>query len=60
MNFWMKVMNILETKTNDLTDKGKVQVIKNWMGWESMQPLKTFTNEEKEKCKIVKGLSIAQ
>ena len=50
-NIEMKVMNFLETKAYELTDEEKAHIIMNWLGRESLQLIKTFTNEEKEKCK---------
>ena len=52
----MEVMSILETKANELIDKEKVPLIKNWLGRESLQLIKTFTNKMKEKGKTAKGL----
>ena len=49
-------MNTLETKSYELTEEEKVLVIKNWLGSEGLPLIKTFTNEEKEKCKTSKGL----
>ena len=54
MNFEMKVMNILETKAYELTDKERVPVIKRLLGQESLQLMKTFMNEEKEEYKMAK------
>ena len=50
----MAVTNILGTKTYDLTDDEKVQVIKNWLGREGLQLANILTNEEKEICKTAK------
>ena len=47
-NFEMEVTNIVKTKPYELTDEEKVPIIKNWLGKEGLQLLKTFTNEEKE------------
>ena len=41
-------MSILETKAYKIIDEEKVPVIKDWLGWERLQLIKTFTNEEKE------------
>ena len=54
-NFEMEVKDILKTKTFELTDEKNIPVIKNWLGSEGLQLIKTFTNEEKGKCKIGKG-----
>ena len=53
LNFEMEFTNILETKAYELTDKEKVPIIRDWLGRESMQLIKTFTNEETkmENCK---------
>ena len=45
----MEVTSILETKAYGLSNEGKVPVIKNWLGKEGMQLIKTFTCEEGEK-----------
>ena len=47
----MEVMNFLETKTYELTDEGKVLVIKNWLGTQGLKLIKYFTNEEKDTCR---------
>ena len=56
LNFEMVVMNILETKVYELNDEEKVQIRRNCLGWEGLQLIKIFTKEEKEKCKMAKGL----
>ena len=56
LNFEMKFTYILETKAYALTDEENVPVIKNWLGWEGLQLIKTFTYERKEKCRVHKGL----
>ena len=57
LNFEMEVTKILETKSYDLTNEKKVLVIKNWIDREGLQLiLRTFKNEDKEKCKTVKEL----
>ena len=56
MNFEMEVTNILETRAYELTDEGKVSVIKNWLDQEGLQLMKTFTLEEKKKSRTAKGL----
>ena len=48
LNFEIEVKNILETKAYDLTNKEKLPLIKNWLGWEGLQLMKMFTHEEKE------------
>ena len=52
----MEITNILETKTYLLTDEEKLLVIRNLLGREGLQLVKTFTNDEKEKYKTAKGL----
>ena len=47
-NFWMEVIKILETKAYNLTDEEKALVVKNWLGREGLQLIKSSTNEEKE------------
>ena len=47
----MKVKNILETEAYELNEKEKTPVIKNWLGREGLQLIKSFTNEEKENAK---------
>ena len=49
-------MNILETKAYQLTDEEKVSVIKHWLGQEGLPFIMTFTNYEKEKCKMAEEL----
>ena len=48
-------MNIPETKAYLLIDKEKVQVMKDWLGREGLQFIKTFTNEEKENARLKKN-----
>ena len=43
-------MNILETEAYELTDEENIPLITNWLGWDSLQLIKMFVNEEKEKC----------
>ena len=38
-------------------DKEKVAVIKNWVAWEGLLLMKTFMQEEKGKCKTMKGFT---
>ena len=51
----MEVTNILQTKTYEITGEKEVPIIKDWLGREGLQLIKTFTNFEKEACKTVKG-----
>ena len=48
----MEVTGILETKAYGLTDEEKVPVIKNWVGQEGLQFIKTFTLEEKKNAEL--------
>ena len=52
----MEVTNFPETKAYDPTDVEKFPVIKNWLGQEGLQLIKTFMNEEKGNCKMAKRL----
>ena len=56
INFEMEVTDILEMRTYELTGAEKVPVIKDWLGQEDLQLIKTFTHDEKEKCRTAKGL----
>ena len=50
-------MNVLgKKKAYELTDEEKAPVIKTWLGMEGLQFIKTYTNEEKEKCITAKEL----
>ena len=53
LNFKMEVTNILQMKMYELTEEEKVPIIKNWLGREGLQLIKTFTNET---CKTARGL----
>ena len=55
LNFEIEVMNSLKTKTYELTGEEKLLAINNWLGRQGLQLIRTFTNEEKEKCKTAKG-----
>ena len=44
----MKVTNISRMKAYELTDEVKVPVIKNRLGMEGLQLIKTYMNEENE------------
>ena len=41
----MEAKNILKTKMYELNDEEMVLVIKNWLGREGLQLIKTFTRE---------------
>ena len=56
MTLEMEVTYILETKPYELTDGEKVMVIKNWLGLEDLQLIKTFTYEENENAKLKRPL----
>ena len=56
LTFEMEVINILETKTYEFTDKANVQVIKSWPGQEGLELIKTFMNKEKESAEQQKDL----
>ena len=56
MNFKMEVSNILECKAYALSEEEKVPVIKNWLGWEGLQLIQTFTQEEKDMHRMAKDL----
>ena len=47
LNFKIGVMNVIDTKTYELTHDKKVPVIKISLCREGLQLIKTFTNEEK-------------
>ena len=49
-------MNILDTKVYKLSEEEKFPVIKNWFGWEDLQLIQTFTQDEKGKCRTAKDL----
>ena len=51
LNCEKKVTNILETKVYELTDEEKVPVIKNHLGQESLQLIKTFRMKRKKNAK---------
>ena len=55
MNFKVEVTNILETRVYEQTDKENIQVIKNCLGQDGAQLIKTFTHKEKDKCRTAKG-----
>ena len=52
----MEVTNKLQINTYELTEEEKVPIMKNWLGREGPQLVKTFMNTEKEECKMAKGL----
>ena len=51
LRFEMEVTNILETKAYELAEEENVSAMKNWLWWEVLQLIKTFTNEDKENGK---------
>ena len=56
LNFQLEVMNILESRVYEINDEERRPVIKNWLVWEGLFLMGPFTQEEKVKCKIIKGL----
>ena len=44
----MIVTNIFQTKAYHITDEEKVPVIKNWLGMDGLQLIKTLKGAEKE------------
>ena len=48
LNFLLEVLNILETRTLEINKKERLLVTKNWLGWEALLLMETFTQEEKE------------
>ena len=60
LNSEVEVMNILQTRTYELTGEENAPIIKNWLGREGLQLIKTLANEEKEKCKTAKRLFCAK
>ena len=56
LNFEMEGTNILDTKVYELTDKEKVQMIKNWLGQGGLQLIKLFTKDKKKNAKWQKEL----
>ena len=53
LNFEMEAANVLQAKVYDLSDEGKVPIIKIWFSREGLQFIQTLTNAEKEACKSV-------
>ena len=56
LHFQLEVMNILESRAKEINDEARIPVIMSWLGWEGLLFMETFTQEEKEKCKTIKGL----
>ena len=56
LSFEMEVMNILQTKTNELIEGEKVPIIKSWLGRDGWQLILTYTDSEKEAYDRVEGL----
>ena len=52
----MEVANVLQAEASDLSKKGKVSMLKNWLGREGLFFIQTPTNAEKEACKSATGL----
>ena len=53
---FMEVTNILKTKMYNLTDEEQVPIIKDWLGREGLQLIKTFMNPKKETCQRARDL----
>ena len=56
LNFQLKMTNILEIRAYEINDEDRIPVIKNWLGQEVLLLMETFMQEEKDKCKVMKGL----
>ena len=56
LNFKMEVANVFQAKTYDLSQEGKLPIIKNWLDGEGLQFILTLTNAEKEACKSTTGM----
>ena len=52
----MEVGNVLQAGICDLSEEGKVSIIKNWSGREGMQFIQTLTNAKKGACRSATGL----
>ena len=52
LNFQIEVTHILETRAHEISNEEQIPVIKNWVGQEGLLLVNTFTQEEKEKCKM--------
>ena len=46
LNFQLQVMNILEIRHCEINDEERIPVIKNWLGWDGLLLVKSFTQEE--------------
>ena len=51
LNFEIEVANVLQAEPYDLSEERKVCIIKNWLGKEGLQFIKTLNNTEKEEWK---------
>ena len=53
MNLKMEVSNILEIEVYELSEEGKVPLIKNWLGWEVLQLTHAYPGRGREiqECK---------
>ena len=56
LNFEMEVENVVQAEMYDLSEEGKVPIIKNWLGRERLQFILALTKAEKEACKYATGL----
>ena len=51
MNQGMEVADVLQVESYNLSEEGKVPIIKNWVGREGLQSIQSPINTEKEACK---------
>ena len=56
LNFKLKATNILENRAYEISNERKVPVFMNCLVLEGLLLIQTFTQEEKEKCKMTKAL----
>ena len=54
VNFEKEVLSMLDTKLYALLEEVEVPVIKSLLGWEGLQPIQMFMQEENEKSQTVK------
>ena len=52
LNFEMEVASVLQAETYDLSEEGKVAIIRNWLGREGLQFIWTPTYAEKKAGKM--------
>ena len=51
LNFQLEVTSVLDTRAYEINDD-RIPVIKNYLGWEGLLLIVTFTQEEKENVKL--------